>query len=140
VPARGKVSLFALFFFAAIVVGGYWALIVFPVYIDNIWDVREALDVAYNQAGRRNDAFLKGAIQERVNSSALGVRDEVDESGNTTQVFGIGITEDQILITRNPIANTILIRVDYEREVRLIPSQRIHRIQFSPQKEGPILQ
>ncbi|MFZ5469645.1 MAG: hypothetical protein ACOZIN_09425 [Myxococcota bacterium] len=133
----GKVNLVSLLLIAG-VVGGIYALVVFsPVYLDNL-DVKEAIAAAYNQAGRMDDRALVGLIKSRVNAAAVGEHVEDDGYGNQRVVGGLGIKDEQITVQRDEVRRTILIRVDYQREVVLKPTDRIRQVRFSPMKEGPI--
>lgn len=133
----GRVNFVSLLVLAAIAGGIYWVIIFSPVYLDNL-DVKEAISVAYNQVGKRSPDQLRAEIKAKLNDKKLGWHREDDGYGNVTVVGGLGIQDEQIFIERNDVTNEVLIRVEYEREVVLKPTERVRFIRFSPQKEGPI--
>ncbi len=105
-----------------------------PPVLDNL-DVKEAIDVALNQA-RRSDDDLKRLILNRL--GRVGTHQAEDDFGNLVEKEGLGLTEDNVYIERDEVADTLLIRVTYDRVVQLRPSQYTYTLSFSPEKEGPI--
>ena len=102
--------------------------------LDNL-DVKEAIDVALNQA-QRSDDDLQRLILTRL--SKVGTHPAEDDFGNAVEEPGLGLTEDNIYIERNEVAGTLLIRVSYDRVVQLKPSKSTYTLSFSPEKEGPV--
>lgn len=133
----GRINLVSLALIAAVGAGFYWVFIFSPVYLDNL-DVREAIDVAYNLSPRTSDEILRRTILERLNQPTLGSHQEDDGFGNLSVVGGLGIKPEQVIIERDEVRKRILIRVEYEREIQLKPTERVRTIQFDPEKEGPI--
>jgi hypothetical protein len=131
----GKVNVVTLLFLAAIVGGGYFAFTHGPVYIDNL-EVREAVAAAYNQAPRSTDDQVRAGIRERVRK--MGTHMERDQFGVEREVPGLGLRDDQIVIERNTVTNTVRITVEYEREIELKPFKRTKVIRFREEKEGPL--
>lgn len=122
----------------AIAGGIYWLIMFSGVYLDN-FDVKEAIDIAYNQAGKaRSDQELKALIKMRTNQPTLGTHQEPDPYGGVRTVPGLGLTDDDITIERDSVNNTIRIQVNYTREVRLKPTLRVQRVSFRPSRMGPI--
>lgn len=133
--ANGKVSLASLVLMAAVAGGIYSVIFIVPVYLDNL-DVKEAVDAAFNMSGKANDDRLRIEIKEKVNKKTVGSHKEDDGYGNIKEVGGLGITDEQIVIERDMVHNTVRIVVDYEREVELKPTKKIRVISFHVEKEG----
>jgi hypothetical protein len=130
----GRIDLGSLVLIAAFVgfVYGVWMFST-PV-LDNL-DVKEAIDVALNQA-QRSDEELERVILQRL--SKVGTHQAVDDFGNLVVEEGLGLTEENIYIERNEVAGTLFIRVSYDRVVQLKPTKSTYTLSFSPEKEGPI--
>jgi hypothetical protein len=119
---------------AAIVGAIYVAAKVVPIYVDNL-DVKEAVEAAFNLAGRNNnDGILRGEIRER--TSRMGSHVETDKWGNEQVVPGLGLTDDQIVIERSRITDNVRIEVTYQREVDLSLFNYVHVVELSAVKEG----
>jgi hypothetical protein len=137
VASAGKINLVSLALLGAVAAGIYWVFIFSPPYLDNL-DVKEALNAAYNQAGRSTDAQLRAQIRAKLNDPKLGSHEQLDGFGNVRVVGGLGILDEQIVIERDEVSNWVQLRVEYEREIRLRPTERTHTLYFSPHKEGPL--
>jgi hypothetical protein len=119
---------------AAIASAIYVAVKVVPIYVDNL-DVKEAVEAAFNLAGRNNnDGILRGEIRER--TSRMGSHVETDKWGNDQVVPGLGLTDDQIVIERSRITDNVRIEVTYQREVDLSLFNYVHVVELSAVKEG----
>lgn len=130
----GKVSLGTLILFAAIAGAVYMAVMVVPFYVDN-FDVKEAVAVAHNLAGRNNpDAILRSTIRQR--TSQMGNHWERDQFDRAYLAPGLGLTDDQIFIERSEVTQNVRIEVRYDRVVRLKPTDRTYTLHFSVVKEG----
>ena len=112
----------------------YVAVKVVPLYVDNL-DVKEAVEAAFNLAGRNNnDGILRAEIRER--TSRMGSHVETDKWGNDQVVPGLGLTDDQIVIERSRITDNVRIEVTYQREVDLSLFNYVHVLELSALKEG----
>ena len=68
----------------------------------------------------------------------VGTHLVTDDFGNSREASGLGLKDEDITIEHDEVAQTILIRVDYDREVVLEPSKKIFRLHFHPQLAGPL--
>lgn len=138
-PVRpsGKVNLIAVVILGAIAYGIWWIVTFSGVYLDNI-DVKDAVEAGYNVSGRSNDVDLMGVIFQKTNSSQVGNHEEDDGYGNVSTVKGLGLKEDNIVITRDDVRKTIKIVVEYKRKVILKPSAKVKWVPFRVVREGPI--
>jgi hypothetical protein len=119
---------------AAVASAIYVAVKVVPVYVDNL-DVKEAVEAAFNLAGRNNnDSILRAEIRER--TSRMGSHVESDKWGTDRVVPGLGLTDDQIVIERSRVTDNVRIEVTYQREVDLSLFNYVHVIELSAVKEG----
>ena len=130
----GKVSLGTLVLLLLLGGAVYFGAIYLPLWVDSL-DVKEAVAAAHNLAGRNlNDAVLRNEIRSR--TSEMGTHQEQDTWGNVRTVPGLGLTDEQILIERNPVTGSVRIEVEWERVVTLKPTRREHTFQFRAVKEG----
>ena len=130
----GKVSLGTLVLLLLLGGAVYVGALYVPLWVDSL-DVREAVAAAHNLAGRNlNDAVLRNEIRNR--TSEMGTHEETDAYGNTEIVPGLGLTDDQILIERDPVTGSVRIEVEWERVVTLKPTRRQHSFLFRAVKEG----
>lgn len=130
----GRVSLGTLVFLSLL--GGviYAAVTFVPFYVDNL-DVKEAVTMAHNRSGKvKNDAALRHLIRER--TSQMGSHWGRDEFDRDVLKPGLGLTDEQILIERSSVSDDVRIQVDYERQVRLKPTNRYHTLRFTVVTEG----
>lgn len=119
---------------AAIASAIYVAAKVVPLYVDNL-DVKEAVEAAFNLAGRNNnDGLLRAEIRDR--TSRMGSHVETDSWGNERVVPGLGLTDEQILIERSRITDNVRIEVTYQREVELSLFNYVHVLEMRAVKEG----
>jgi hypothetical protein len=130
----GKVSLGNLVLLALVAGAIYYVVIVVPLHVDHL-DVKEAVAAVHNQAGRtRNDQQLRFEIRSRTNQ--MGQHVEYDRFGNPNVVPGLGLTDDQIIIERSNVDNSVRVEVSYSRTVRLKPTQREYTLHFRAVKDG----
>lgn len=135
--ARGAVSLFTLVLLLGLAAGGYLAWMFVPVYLDNL-DVREASTAAFNRmvADPDNDR-VRGYLIER--SKRIGTHWE-NEGGTRVEKPGLGLTDADIVLERDPGEHTGRVQVDYQREVKLWPSERLVSVDFHVEKAGKLAQ
>lgn len=128
----GKLGTLAVL--AAIASAIYVAAKVVPLYVDNL-DVKEAVEAAFNLAGRNNnDSILRAEIRERTNR--MGSHVETDKWGTEQVVPGLGLTDDQIVIERSRVTENVRIEVTYQREVDLSLFNYVHVMELRAVKEG----
>ena len=119
---------------AAVLCGIYAAMKIVPLYVDNM-DVKEAVEAAFNLAGRNNnDSILRAEIRER--TSRMGSHVETDSWGNDRVVPGLGLTDDQIVIERSRVTENVRIEVTYQREVEFSLFNYVHVMELQAVKEG----
>src|SRR5215218_9367726 len=88
-----------------------------PLLVDRL-DVKEAVQAAFNLAGQHaNDAVLRNEIRAR--TSQMGTHEASDGWGGTRVVPGLGLTDEQIAIERNPVTGSVRIAVDWDRVMDL---------------------
>ncbi len=136
----GKINLLAVVIVAALASGLWWIINYASAYLDNL-DVRDAVRGAYNSAWHMPDSQLQFEIKNKVNSSQVGWHEEEDKFGVMQKQRGLGITDDQIVIERDEVNNTIHISVSYKRKVYLWPwfnKNNVRWVSFTETKNGPI--
>ena len=119
-----------MFLLAAVI---YCVVIFGPPILDNM-RVMGAIRELHSIAGVKVDHQVRQDIKEKLR--LVGSHLEDDGFGNLQEVPGLGITEDHVTVERDTVRNRILIRVDYERSLRLWPSSHEVTMKFSPEREG----
>ena len=133
----GKVNLIAVVILGAVAYGIWWVITFSGIYLDNI-DVKDAVEGAYNLSNRQDDATIAGSIVGKTNLSTLGNHEEDDGYGTIKTVGGLGLKEENIVITRDEVAKRISIVVSYQRKVLLKPTSKVKFVKFRVAREGPI--
>ena len=124
VRPSGKVNLIGVVILGAIAYGIWWVVTFSGVYLDNI-DVRDAVEGAYNESGRKDDATLISIMKNQLNLSTLGKHEETDEFGVTSEKGGLGLTDENFTISRDDVTKRITITIQYQRKVSLKPLKKI---------------
>ncbi len=140
VKPYGKANLASILLVLAVAVGIWLGALFTPIYLDNL-NVKDAVAAAYADVNLgKTDEQIRNRIIEDLNSNKVGTHQEHDRFGELVNVPGLGLTTENITIDRNDVARTVRIRVDYDREVRLKPLQRVVKVHFNPEKKGPATQ
>ncbi len=137
VRPSGKVNLIGLVILGAIGYGIWWVVTFSGVYLDNI-DVRDAVEGAYNESGRKDDATLVMLMKNQLNLSTLGNHEETDEFGVTSEKGGLGLIDENFSVTRDEVTKRITIIIQYQRKVSLKPLKKFKMVPFRVMKEGPV--
>jgi hypothetical protein len=126
-----KNRLSTFLFLAAAAAAVYSAILLTESFFDN-YEVKQAVAVAHNSARQYGDrvvrANLNGALR------GVGSHWEQTADGNIREVSGLGLKEESIFIQRD--RGNVLIRVNYQRRIRLKPSDRFITLNYSVEKEG----
>ena len=134
VRESGKVSLGTLVLLLLLGGAVYVASLWVPLWVDSL-DVKEAVEVAHNLAGHgTDDAVLRNEIRAR--TSRMGSHVEPDGWGGLRTVPGLGLTDEQIEIERNPVTGSVRIAVSWDRPMLLKPTRRVQLAHFHVVKEG----
>jgi hypothetical protein len=136
VQPRGSVNPVSVLMFLGVAGALYWATMFGPMYLDNM-SMSEVLDVGISASGG-SDNDVVNAMLNRVNLSAdaIGSHLEETDSGEVVEKKGLGLTADNITVTRD--GGRITVAIDYTREVRLKPTHKVRVLTFHVEKEGPI--
>ena len=135
--ARGAVSLFTLVLLLGLAAGGYLAWMFVPVYLDNL-DVREASTAAFNRMVADPDMDrVRAYLLDR--SKRIGTHWE-GEGGLRVEKPGLGLTDADIVVEHDTGEHTGRVQVDYQREVKLWPSERFVSVDFHVEKAGKLAQ
>lgn len=130
---QGSVNFLGLAMIIGIAAGIYFVVMLAPAYTDNM-DVQEALAAAYNSSNR-GDQVMRNVVREKLRY--VGTHKEDDGYGNEKEVQGMGFSDDDVVIDRDDVNNTVTVRIDYVREVELKPFHKILTLHFHPIKSGP---
>lgn len=139
VRPTGKVNLMGLAIVLAFVGAIYWAVLMGPVQLDNL-DVREEVTATFNESARISPELLMPKLLAKLNHPKLGSHYEVDDNGVKVKTGGLGLTEDNIIIERDEEAQTSRVRVEYIREVNMVPFGKWRKVRYVVEKSGPWLQ
>ena len=134
--ASGKVNVFGLLLFGATAAGLYWALVVGPLYIDNM-DVSESVAKGFGQRGNLSEERIRTQLATDLRQLRFGEHQEYDRStGEMKTEVGLDIPDEQILVQDDVVRKELLIRVTYNREVVLWPSKKKRTIHFVVERKG----
>jgi hypothetical protein len=134
---RGAVSLFTIVLLLVLAVGGYAGWLLVPLWLDNL-DMREASTATFNRLATNPDIELvRNFFLER--SKKIGTH-WVTEGDTRVEKPGLGLTAADFVIERDPFEHTASIQVDYQREVKLWPTERFTSFDFHVEKAGRLPQ
>jgi hypothetical protein len=137
---RGETNPYTILLLLGLAVAGYFGFYYIPFWLDHL-EVREAVDQAYNVAILEGEESAKSRLLMRLNSGTggnppVGEHFEVNEDGVEEIKKGLGLTEEQIVITNNP--PNLSIRIDYARTFVMKPSEKRRVVRFSFEKKGVV--
>ena len=134
--ARGAVSLVTLFLLLVLAVAGYAAFLLIPPYLDNL-DMREAVVASFNRMGADPDnGRIKLYLMSRAN--VIGTHWETPD-GVPVEKRGLGLTDADIVIERDSASATEgRVQVDYQRDIRLWPTDTFKTLDFHVEKAGTL--
>jgi hypothetical protein len=132
---RGAVSVINLLLLLGLVAAGYLAWTFVPVWLDSL-DVREASSAAFNRMAVDPDLDrIRSYFLDR--TKRIGTHWE-SEGATRVEKPGLGLTPADILIERDAAEHTGHIQLDYQREVRLWPTDRFVSVDFHVDKAGKL--
>jgi hypothetical protein len=100
--------------------------------------MREASTAALNRLGSNADVEgVRVFFLER--SKRIGTH-WVTEGDKRVEKSGLGLTPEDIAIEHDPFEHTAHIQVDYQREVKLWPTERFATFDFHVEKAGRLPQ
>jgi hypothetical protein len=137
VRPKGKINLIGVAMLAGITYAIWWIVTYSTVYLDNL-DVRNAVNQAYNQSVRVTDGDMRSGLVRSLNFNSVGWHWEENDDGERVRKPGLGVPDEGIEIERDEVNNTILVRVTYEREVALLPFDKLDMVKFVVEKQGKI--
>jgi hypothetical protein len=133
--ARGAVSVINLLLLLGLVAAGYLAWTFVPVWLDSL-DVREASSAAFNRMAIDPDLDrIRTYFLDR--TKRIGTHWE-SEGATRVEKPGLGLTAADVVIERDAAEHTGHIQLDYQREVRLWPSDRFVSVDFHVDKAGKL--
>ena len=131
--ARGAVNVVTLILVLGLAAVGYAGWVYIPIWLDSL-DMREATAATWNRmAADPDDGRCRAYLIARVNT--IGTHWET--SGETrVEKRGLGLTEADLVLERDPMEHSGRVQVDYQREVRLWPTDRFQAFDFHAEKAG----
>ncbi len=125
---------FGAFLLLSIVAVAIYAAVLFlGVFFDH-YEVKQAIRVAHSHARQDVDEMLRNRIL-RGSLHDVGTHWEDAGTGNLEEAPGLGLREEDIVIQRDA-NNRVLIRINYERRIRLKPSDRFVTLTLSAEEDG----
>ena len=127
---NNRISTFVFLVVGAIAV--YSAFLLVESFFDN-YEVKQAVGVAHDRARQTSDGEIRNEI---INGSLhqVGSHWERTPGGDIREMSGLGLKEEDILIERD--RGNVLIRVSYQRRIRLKPSDRFITLNYNVEKDG----
>jgi hypothetical protein len=134
---RGAINLIGVFLLLGLAVVGYAGWLFIPIFFDNL-DMREATTSTFNRMASDSDNDrLRTYLLSRSNS--IGTHWET-EGGTSVEKKGLGLTDADIVIERDAFEHTAHLQVDYQRAVKLWPTERFKTFEFHVEKAGKLPQ
>ncbi|MBK7863284.1 MAG: hypothetical protein IPJ65_32710 [Archangiaceae bacterium] len=132
---RGQMTISTWLFIIAALGVLYAAVVYVPPFVDNM-SVKEAVEVAFLRGFTSPDDIVVQDVTLKLNGgpTAVGYHYETDESGVVTEVPGLGIPPEGVVVTRDEGTRTMTISVDYDRVVKLKPTNKYKTIHFHIEK------
>ncbi len=127
-----KNRLSTFIFLAVGAVAVYSAILLTESFFDN-YEVKQAVAIAHDGARQSGDGVLRAQILN--GSRQVGSHWEQTGDGNIREVNGLGLKDENVLIQRD--RGSVLIRVNYQRRIRLKPSDLFITLNYNVEKEGP---
>jgi hypothetical protein len=137
VRASGKVNLIGVVIVGAVAYGGWWLFTYAPAKLDHL-DVKEAIIAGYNQAKTDNLGNVRLTIMNKLNGKDFGWHYEIDEANHRVRKPGLGIKDEQLIIEKNDVTDSITVTVEYDRTIELKPFDKEETKHFYFSKVGPI--
>ncbi len=135
--ARGAVNLIGVLLLLGLVAAGYAAWLLIPIWLDSL-DVREAATATFNRlANDPDDERLRIYLLSR--TKAIGTH-WVTEEGTKVEAKGLALTDADISIERDASEHSGRLQFDYQREVKLWPTERFATLDFHVEKAGKLPQ
>lgn len=130
---RGKVNPVSVLVLLGIAGGIYWAVMYVPLYLDNL-DVREAVDTAISRFHTTGPAaaetWLHQRLTQRTTLGVIGSHPELDDDGVEQIVPGLDVDPDNITFDWDERNSELTVRVEYDRVIRLKPTQERRTVHF----------
>jgi len=112
---RGEINLVSLTLLALVAGAIYWAVLFGPKYLDHV-DIKQAIHLAIAQKAQAPEEQLKDTLIRLVGDIAPDVE----------------LVRDDIQVEKDTDENTIFVSFEYQREVKLVPSEKVHAVTFEP--------
>lgn len=133
--ARGAVSVINLLLLLGFVAAGYAAWTFVPVWLDSL-DVREASSAAFNRMAIDPDLErIRTYLLDR--TKRIGTHWEGDGASRVEKP-GLGLTNADLILERDATEHTGRVQIDYQREVRLWPTDRFVSVDYHVDKAGKL--
>lgn len=127
---KNRLSTFIFLALGAITI--YSAILLTESFFDN-YEVKQAVAVAHDQARQKDDGELRNQLLNG-DLHQVGSHWERTASGNIRELSGLGLKDENIFIQRD--RGNVLIRVNYQRRIRLKPSDQFITLNYSVEKDG----
>ncbi|HCF62365.1 MAG TPA: hypothetical protein DFS52_30785 [Myxococcales bacterium] len=113
----------------------YFGIMYVPPYVEQ-YEVKQVLREAANQAYReRSDDKLRSFIQTKCKQ--IGSHYEIRD-GEERNLPGIVLLDDNIFVTRDETAQSIILQVEYEKHIYFPFTKKQRLLRFSPSVKGDL--
>jgi|GEM_PF-7049089 len=130
-PAENK---FGTLLLLSMVAAAIYAAVLFSGVFFDHYQVKLAVRSAHSRARQSSDEILRTQLL-RGSLSEVGTHWEDAGTGNLQEANGLGLSEKDIVIKRDEKEN-VLIRINYERRIRLKPSDQFVTLTFEAEQGG----
>lgn len=116
-----------------------YAVVIFtPIYLDH-FDMKDICNSSFNAFRELGTPeTFKADLLRKLNMVEWATHPEQDEYGAVTEVKGLGLTDDDVLVEFDDRTKVLSVKVTYVRRVLLKPTDKIRVMNFSfERKERP---
>ena len=106
-----------------------------PLYVDH-FEVNDAVTSAFNGYGLISMPTLRVDLESKLREAKFATHKEIDMSGNEVEKPGLAVTETNPLIEADEVNKILTVMYQYDRTVRLIPTEKIRVVHFVAKKKG----
>jgi hypothetical protein len=130
----GKFNFVGLLILLAVCAAGYWFVLFGSLYYDAHVEVKDKVNAAFNQFPFVSTENLQTWLI--IETNRFGEHVEVNDDGLPELKPGLGLTKDEVTVEYDEVAKVLTVRVEYTKDVLLVPSKKHRQAHFLIQKVG----
>ncbi|MBL9038973.1 MAG: hypothetical protein JNG84_10690 [Archangium sp.] len=126
------------FLTALAVAGGvYWLAVFAPVLLVDHWEVKDKVNEVFNSYHvTPSPVAARQTLQTKLAGLRFMSHFEKNRLGNDVEVFGLPTTDFNPHVFYDDVRETLLIRYEYDRQIRLYPTDKIYVVHLTYERHG----